>query len=110
MATITDTANVGGDQNPGSIGLPTLVVTFVVNLVVVTSPVNLVAISAVSGGPLNHHERLEKFTRVNFNRWQQKILFNLTTFNLVRFLSEDPLVVEENEQNKQKLMALDVWK
>ncbi|GMP84731.1 hypothetical protein CsSME_00038146 [Camellia sinensis var. sinensis] len=73
MATMTDaavaaTTNVGRDQNPGSTGLPTPTMTFVVNLVAVTSVVNPVATPAVLGGLLNHHERPKKFTRVNFKR------------------------------------------
>ena len=38
------------------------------------------------------------------------MLFYLTTLSLARFLSEDVPAVEENEQDKQKLMALDAWK
>ncbi|XP_028074665.1 uncharacterized protein LOC114277046 [Camellia sinensis] len=100
MATVTDAAaaaNVGEDQNPGATSLP-------------TSVVNPVVTPTVPGGPLNYHEHLEKFTEVNFKRWQQKMLFYLTTVSLASFLSEDPPVVEENEQDKQKLMALDTWK
>lgn len=108
MATVSDAAaaataaNVGGDPNPGATGLPTPAVTSVVNPPVVTP--------AVLGGPLNHHERPEKFTGLNFKRWQQKMLFYLTTLSLARFLSKDVPAVEENEQDKQKLMALDAWK
>ena len=29
--------------------------------------------------PINHGEKLEKFNRTEFKRWQQKILFYLTT-------------------------------
>ncbi|XP_028121263.1 uncharacterized protein LOC114318546 [Camellia sinensis] len=47
---------------------------------------------------------------VNFKRWQQKMLFYLTILSLLRFLSEDPPTVEENEQDKKKFMALDAWK
>ncbi|XP_028124396.1 uncharacterized protein LOC114321429 [Camellia sinensis] len=75
-----------------------------------TSLVNPVATLVVPRESLNHHECLKTFTRVNFKRWQQKILFCLTTLSLVRFLSNDPLAVEENEQDKQKLMAIDAWK
>ena len=95
MATITNataTANVGGDLNPGSTGLPTpTIVTFVVN------PGGT---STVPGGPLSHHERPEKFAGINFKRWQQKMLFYLTTLNLAMVLSEDPPAVAENEPDK----------
>ncbi|GMP82678.1 hypothetical protein CsSME_00036881 [Camellia sinensis var. sinensis] len=72
MTTITNVvaaaANVGGDQNPETTGLPTPVVISVVNPIVVTSVVNSITTPVVPGGPLNHHESLEKFTRVNFKR------------------------------------------
>ena len=80
MTIVTDaavTANVGGDLNPGATGLPTPTV--------VTSVVNHGVTPAVPGGPLSHHERPEKFAGVNFKRWQQKMLFYLTTLNLARF-------------------------
>ncbi|KAL7253911.1 hypothetical protein ACSBR1_008284 [Camellia fascicularis] len=92
----------GGDQNSKATGLPTHAA--------VTSMVNLVATLVVLGSPLNHHEHPEKFTGVNFKRWKQKMLFYLTTLSLARFLSEGSPAVEENEQDKQNLMALDAWK
>ena len=105
MATITDaaaTANVGGDLNPGATGLPTPTV--------VTSVVNHGVTPAVPGGPLSHHERPEKFAGVNFKRWQQKMLFYLTTLNLAKVLNEDPPAVAENKPDRQKVTVLDTWK
>ncbi|KAL7221832.1 hypothetical protein ACSBR1_023720 [Camellia fascicularis] len=114
MATVTDvatTANVGRDLNPRVTGLPTpTAVTSMLNPVAVTSVVNPVVAPAIPGGSLNHPKCPEKFAGVNFKRWQQNMLFYLTTLSLARFLSEDPPAVEENEQDKQKLMALDAWK
>ncbi|XP_028111363.1 uncharacterized protein LOC114309754 isoform X2 [Camellia sinensis] len=101
MATITNdavTANVGGDLNLEATDLPTSTMTFVVNPSVT---------SAVPGGSLSHHERPEKFARVNFKRWQQKMLFYLTTLNLPKVLSEDPPAVTENEPDRKRVMALD---
>ena len=95
MATITDaavTANVGGDLNPRATGLPTPTI--------VTSMVNHDITPAVPGGPLRHHERPEKFAGVNFKRWQQKMLFYLTTLNLAKVLSEDPPAVAKNEPDR----------
>ena len=37
----------------------------------------------------NHGEKPEKFNGTDFNRWQQKMLFYLTTLNLAKFLTED---------------------
>ncbi|GMP36591.1 hypothetical protein CsSME_00008670 [Camellia sinensis var. sinensis] len=62
MVTVTDVAtNVGGDLNPGSISLPTLIVTYIINLVALTFVVNHVATPAIRRGLLNHYERLQKF-------------------------------------------------
>ena len=56
----------------------------------------------------NHAEKPEKFNGLNFKRWQQKMLFYLTTLKLARFLTEDPPQV--NEEDRGSLMAFDVWK
>ena len=58
--------------------------------------------------PVNHAERLEKFSGLNFKRWQQKMMFYLTTLNLTRFLIEDPS--KENEDDRNSLMAFDCGK
>ena len=58
--------------------------------------------------PINHVERPEKFNGLNFKRWQQKMMFYLTTLNLARFLTEDPH--KENEDDRYSLMVFDVWK
>ena len=44
-------------------------------------------------------EKLEKLNGLNFNRWQQKMLFDLTTLNLVRFLIEDAPKLKEDEHD-----------
>ena len=49
--------------------------------------------------PIHHGEKLEKFNGLNFKRWQQKILFYLTTLNLARFLTEEPPKLSEGETN-----------
>ncbi|KZV14607.1 hypothetical protein F511_42318 [Dorcoceras hygrometricum] len=38
------------------------------------------------------------------------MLFNLTTFNLVRFLREDVPTVAENETDKEKMTAFKAWR
>ena len=37
--------------------------------------------------PITHAEKPEKFNGLNFKRWQQKMMFYLTTIGLVRFLT-----------------------
>ncbi|XP_060667269.1 uncharacterized protein LOC132799455 [Ziziphus jujuba] len=56
----------------------------------------------------SHAERPEKFDGANFKRWQQKMLFYLTTLGLARFLTEDAPPSSE-ESDKETLMAVDVW-
>lgn len=56
-----------------------------------------------------HGEKPAKFTGVDFKRWQQKMLFYLTTLNLARFLTEDAPTVSEEETDTQRRTALDAW-
>ena len=87
-------ANVGESSNPGAQApIP-------VSAAQVPTPAVTV--------PVNHAEKPEKFNGLNFKRWQQKMLFYLTTLNLARFLTEDPPQV--NEEDRGSLMAFDVWK
>ncbi|XP_015895329.1 uncharacterized protein LOC107429192 [Ziziphus jujuba] len=57
----------------------------------------------------SHAERPEKFDGENFKRWQQKMLFYLTTLGLARFLTEDAPPSSE-ESDRETLMVVDVWK
>ena len=73
------------------------------NIVVapVTTPVTV---------PINHGEKPEKFNGTEFKRWQQKMFFYLTTLNLAKFLYEDAPTLNENESDKQVVVAIDAWK
>ncbi|KAL2504226.1 Uncharacterized protein Adt_19847 [Abeliophyllum distichum] len=57
-----------------------------------------------------HGEKPEKFSGVDFKRWQKKMLFYLTTLNLAKFLTEDPPAVQDGENNRDSIIALDAWK
>ena len=59
---------------------------------------------------VSHGEKPEKFNRNDFNRWQQKMLFYLTTLNLAKFLREDAPICSENEADRQVVAAVDAWK
>ena len=59
---------------------------------------------------VSHGEKPEKFNGTDFKRWQQKMLFYLTTLNLVRFLREDAPALKENETNKQVVVIVETWK
>lgn len=59
---------------------------------------------------VHHGEKPEKFDGLNFKRWQQKMLFYLTTLNLARFLTEDAPKLSEGETDKQAFNAVEAWK
>ncbi|KAL2462202.1 Uncharacterized protein Adt_45622 [Abeliophyllum distichum] len=59
---------------------------------------------------VNHGEKPEKFNGLNFKRWQQKILFYLTTLNLARFLTEDAPKLKQGEGDIQAISAVEAWK
>ena len=58
--------------------------------IMVPSPMPVMAPMTVS-----HGDRLEKFNGTDFKRWQQKMLFYLTTLNLACFLREDAPALKE---------------
>ena len=60
--------------------------------------------------PANHGEKPEKFSGTDFKRWQQKMLFYLTTLNLARFLRENAPTLNEDETDWQVVAAVDAWK
>ena len=55
-------------------------------------------------------EKPEKFNRLNFKMWQQKMLFYLTTLNLVRFLIKDALKLKKDEHDIQVISVVNGWK
>ncbi|KAL7223187.1 hypothetical protein ACSBR1_024786 [Camellia fascicularis] len=56
---------------------------------------------------VNHGEKSEKFLGIDFKKWQQKILFYLTTLNLTRFLRQNAPTRNENETNRQVVVVVD---
>ena len=56
---------------------------------------------------ISPREKPKKFNGLNFKRWQQKMLFYLTTLNLARFLIEDVLKIKEDERHIQVISAID---
>ena len=55
-------------------------------------------------------EKPEKFNRLNFKRWQRKMLFYFAILNLTRFLTKDTLKLKEDEYDIQVISAMDTWK
>ena len=72
---------------------------------VVPPPTPVMALMTVSRG-----EKPEKFNGIEIKRWQQKMLFYLTTLNLARFLQEDAPALKENEIDRQVVAAVEAWK
>ncbi|XP_050151611.1 uncharacterized protein LOC126626348 [Malus sylvestris] len=57
-----------------------------------------------------HVEKPEKFKGVDFKRWQQKMLFYLTTLNLSHvIISESPKAPEEGDIPAEILQAIEAW-
>ncbi|KAL5547452.1 hypothetical protein UlMin_002683 [Ulmus minor] len=59
---------------------------------------------------MNHGEKPKKFSGLNFKRWQQKMLFYLTTLNLARFLTKNAPVLKDDKQDIEAVSAVDAWK
>jgi len=56
-----------------------------------------------------HGEKSKKFNGLNFKRWQQKILFYLTTLNLVEFWTKKTLKSSKNEYDPTIMVDVDAW-
>ncbi|KAL2534204.1 Uncharacterized protein Adt_07555 [Abeliophyllum distichum] len=56
---------------------------------------------------VNHGEKYEKFNGLNFKRWQQKMLFYMTTLNLARFLIEDAPKLTQGDGDIQAVSAVE---
>ena len=54
---------------------------------------------------MTHGEKLQKFNGQNFKRWQKKMPFYLSTLGLVRFLTEDSPTKNDDEQDRDYLIA-----
>ena len=69
-----------------------------------------VPVAATVTVPVNHGEKPEKFNGTEFKRWQQKMLFYLTTLNLEKLLYENTPKLKENETDRQVVAAVEAWK
>jgi len=56
---------------------------------------------------MNHGEKPEKFSGLNFKRWQQKMVFYLTTLGLVKYLTEEPPSKEDGDEDLDFVMTRD---
>ena len=59
---------------------------------------------------VSHGEKPEKFNGTEFKRWQQKMMFYLTTLNLARFFQEDAPALKENKTNRKVVSAVEARK
>ncbi|XXG41336.1 hypothetical protein AAC387_Pa01g1817 [Persea americana] len=58
---------------------------------------------------VNNGEKPKTFNSTEFKRWQQKMMFYLTTLNLARFLHEESPALIEGETDKQVVAAVEAY-
>lgn len=63
----------------------------------------------VNGAVPRYSEKPEKFKGLDFKRWQQKMLFFLTTMNLIHVVKEETPKSNENPMTKETVMAIEAW-
>ncbi|KAB2595492.1 hypothetical protein D8674_030942 [Pyrus ussuriensis x Pyrus communis] len=63
----------------------------------------------VNGAVPKYSEKHEKFKGLDFKRWQQKMLFFLTTMNLSHVVKEEAPKSNENPMTKETIMAIEAW-
>ncbi|XP_038988004.1 uncharacterized protein LOC120112517, partial [Phoenix dactylifera] len=71
---------------------------------------NVVPTAIPIASHVSHGEKPEKFNGNDFKRWQQKMLFYLTTLNLVKVLREEAPILAEGEESAQTMAAVEAWK
>ncbi|XP_019252755.1 PREDICTED: uncharacterized protein LOC109231550, partial [Nicotiana attenuata] len=67
-------------------------------------------ITSLSRTVVRPTEKLGKFSRANFKRWQQKVFFWLTTLGMQKFTSEDTPVPAADMPDNEKFMIVEAWK
>ena len=55
-------------------------------------------------------EKLDKFNGTDFKRWQQKMLFYLTTMNLANIIREDVPKATTDPPTREMLLTIEAWK
>ena len=54
-------------------------------------------------------EKPDKFIGTDFKRWQQKILFYLTTMNLANIITEDVPKATTDPPTREMLLTIEAW-
>ena len=80
--------------------------TCISNFITIDFLVKMASASSIIPSTATHGENPEKSTRTNFKKWQQKMLFYLTTMNLAQVLYEDVPMSKKCEIDKQVQAAL----
>ena len=55
-------------------------------------------------------EKPNKFSGVDFKRWQQKMFFYLTTLSLQKFIKEEVPNPNEQVPEKDRFLVIETWK
>ncbi|KAK9084381.1 hypothetical protein Scep_030852 [Stephania cephalantha] len=69
---------------------------------------SLVTEKSTSANPKD--ERPEKFKGLDFKRWQQKMLFWLTTMNLANIVKEEVPKSDEDPLSRETLLTIEAWR
>ncbi|KAK6149322.1 hypothetical protein DH2020_016847 [Rehmannia glutinosa] len=56
-----------------------------------------------------HGEKPTKFSGADFKRWQQKMMFYVTTLGLSRFVKEETPAVGDEESENERRIVVDTW-
>ncbi|KAF3653067.1 hypothetical protein FXO38_15815 [Capsicum annuum] len=71
---------------------------------------NIATSSRTNAPPTMAPEKSEKFSGIDFKRWQQKMFFYLTTLCLQQFTSEGAPEVPEETSDKDRFIIVEAWK
>ncbi|XP_070675674.1 uncharacterized protein [Malus domestica] len=63
----------------------------------------------VNGAASKYSEKPKKFKGLDFKRWQQKMLFFLTTMNLAHVVKEEAPKSNENPMTREIVMSIEAW-
>ena len=82
--------------------------TCISNFITIDFLMKMASASSIIPSTTTHGEKLEKSTRTNFKKWQQKMSFYLTTMNLAQVLYDDVPMSKKGETDKQVQAVVEV--
>ena len=76
---------------------------------VVDSHVNNNVHNTLSDSKNPSNEKRDKFNGIDFKRWQQKMLFYLTTMNLANIIRKDVPKATTDPPTREMLLTIEAW-